>query len=86
MIGVLGGMGPLATASFYEKVITYNRVVRDQEHIPLVIYAVPQVPDRTAALIQGGELPLPALRKGLATLIAAGVETIAIPCNTAHAW
>src|SRR5262249_49773384 len=86
MIGVLGGMGPLATANFYEKVITYNRVAHDQEHVPLVIYAVPQVPDRTAALLQNGESPLPALRKGLAALIAAGAEAIAIPCNTAHAW
>jgi aspartate racemase len=86
MIGVLGGMGPLATADFYEKVIAQTRAARDQDHVPLVMYAVPQVPDRTAALLHGGESPLPALRTGVATLVAAGVEAIVIPCNTAHAW
>ena len=86
MLGVLGGMGPLATADFYEKLIAQTPAVRDQEHVPVVIYAVPQVPDRTAALLHGGASPLPALLAGLRTLTTAGARTIAIPCNTAHAW
>jgi aspartate racemase len=86
MIGVLGGMGPLATADFYEKVIARTPAMRDQDHVPLVIYAVPQVPDRTAAILHGGASPLPDLLAGLRTLVAAGARAIAIPCNTAHAW
>jgi aspartate racemase len=86
MLGVLGGMGPLATADFYEKLIALTPATRDQEHIPVVIYAVPQVPDRTAALLEGGASPLPALQAGVRTLVAAGAQTIAIPCHTAHAW
>jgi len=79
-------MGPLATADFYEKLIAQTPAARDQEHVPLVVYAVPQVPDRTAAILYGAESPLPALLAGLRTLVAAGAQAIAIPCNTAHAW
>jgi aspartate racemase len=86
MLGVLGGMGPLATADFYEKLIAQTPATRDQEHVPVVIYAVPQVPDRTAALLDGGASPLPALHAGVRTLVGAGARTIAIPCHTAHAW
>jgi aspartate racemase len=86
MLGILGGMGPLATADFYEKLIAQTPAARDQEHVPVVIYAVPQVPDRTEALLRGGPSPLPALQAGLRALVAAGAQAIAIPCNTAHAW
>jgi aspartate racemase len=86
MLGVLGGMGPLATADFYAKLIAQTPATRDQEHVPVVIYAVPQVPDRTAALLHGGPSPLPALHAGVRTLVGAGARTIAIPCHTAHAW
>lgn len=79
-------MGPLATADFYAKLIAQTPASRDQDHIPVVIYAVPQVPDRTAALLQGGPSPLPALRAGLQALLTAGAQAIAIPCHTAHAW
>jgi aspartate racemase len=86
MLGVLGGMGPLATADFYEKLIAATPAARDQEHVPVLIHAVPQVPDRTAALLHGGPSPLPALLAGVRTLVAAGAQAIAMPCNTAHAW
>ncbi len=86
MLGVLGGMGPLATADFYGKLIALTPAAHDQEHVPVVIYAVPQVPDRTAALLYGGVSPLPALRAGLHALLSAGAQAIAIPCHTAHAW
>jgi len=51
-----------------------------------VIYAVPQVPDRTDALLAGGASPLPDLMAGLRVLVSAGAHVIAIPCHTAHAW
>ncbi len=86
MIGVLGGMGPLATADFYAKLIAATPAARDQDHLPLLLYAVPQIPDRTAAILADGPSPLPALLTGLRTLLGAGAEAIAIPCNTAHAW
>ncbi len=86
LIGVLGGMGPLATVDFMQKVIEATPAVRDQDHIPLVVYSVPQIPDRVRAACAGTDEPLPAMLAGIRTLEQAGAEAIAIACNTAHAW
>ena len=85
-IGVLGGMGPMATVDFLAKVIELTPASRDQDHLPFIVYSVPQVPDRSASIVEGRESPLPAMIEGLRTLVRAGVECIAIPCNTAHHW
>ncbi len=86
VIGVLGGMGPLATIDFLQKVYEQTPAATDQEHVPLVVYAVPQIPDRLAYLRGAGPSPLPAMLEGLAVLGGAGAELVAIPCNTAHRW
>jgi aspartate racemase len=86
LIGVLGGMGPLATVDFMQKVIEATPATRDQDHLPLIIYSVPQIPDRVSAIIAGTDEPFPAILAGLRTLEQAGAELIAMPCNTAHAW
>ncbi len=85
-IGILGGMGPLATVDFINKVIAETAAEKDQDHLPLLIHSIPQIPDRTACLMEQKESPLTALNKGLQTLIQAGVGCIVIPCNTAHHW
>ena len=85
-LGVLGGMGPLASAYFMQRLTLMTEAGRDQDHIPAVLWSDPQVPDRTAARVAGGEDPLPALRRGILGLEAAGCGAIAIPCNTAHGW
>ena len=85
-LGVLGGMGPLATADFLQKVIKATPAERDQEHIPILVYAVPQVPDRTESILSGNDEPLTWMRQGLKVLRNSGAECIAIPCNTAHYW
>jgi aspartate racemase len=85
-IGVLGGMGPLATVDFMHRVIEMTPATRDQDHVPMMVHAVPQVPDRTGAILSGGESPLPSLLQGLKVLNTAGVGCVAIPCNTAHYW
>ncbi len=86
-LGVLGGLGPLATADFLRKLILATPVERDQEHIPTIVHCVPQIPDRIAPILTGqGESPLPALVTGLRALEALDVEGIAMPCITAHHW
>ena len=85
-IGILGGMGPLATADLYRKLILATPATRDQEHLPVVIDADPRVPDRTAALRGEGADPLPALVAGARRLEAAGAEVVVMVCNTAHAF
>jgi aspartate racemase len=85
-IGILGGMGPLATADLYQKIIQATPARTDQEHLPIIIHADPSVPDRTAALLSGGEDPTPWLVRGVQNLTNAGADFIIIPCNTAHAF
>ncbi|MDO9498582.1 aspartate/glutamate racemase family protein [Falsiroseomonas sp.] len=86
VLGVLGGMGPLASAQFMLRLTLLTPADRDQDHIPAVLWSDPRVPDRTAARLAGGADPLPALLRGIRGLEAAGAGAIAIPCNTAHGW
>jgi aspartate racemase len=86
MLGVLGGMGPLASAQFMLRLTLLTPAARDQQHIPTVLWSDPRVPDRTMGKLSGGADPLPWLLRGIAGLRHAGCEAIAIPCNTAHGW
>lgn len=86
LLGVLGGMGPLATVDFLHKLIEEMPAASDQDHVPTVVWNVPQIPDRQQALAGTGSSPLPAMCAGLDRLAAAGATRIAIPCNTAHLW
>lgn len=86
ILGVLGGMGPLATAEFMKKVITLTPAKTDQEHIPMLIRNIPQVPDRTNFIMTGENDPFEQLKKGFQELSNAGANCIVIPCNTAHFW
>ena len=86
ILGVLGGMGPLATVEFLRKLIEHTPAEVDQDHIPCITYSIPQIPCRVAAILEHGSSPLPALLEGVRTLEAAGAKAIAIPCVTAHHW
>ncbi|MBY0336739.1 MAG: amino acid racemase [Acetobacteraceae bacterium] len=86
ILGVLGGMGPLASAEFMRALTLETPAERDQDHVPTVLWSDPRVPDRTLARNHGGEDPLPWLLRGLRGLEAAGCGAVAIPCNTAHGW
>lgn len=86
ILGVLGGMGPLASAEFMLRLTLLTPAERDQDHIPAILWSDPRVPDRTRGKLAGGEDPLPWLLRGIAGLRQAGVGAIAIPCNTAHGW
>lgn len=86
MLGVIGGMGPLATADFFRKLIDATPARDDDEHIPVLIHSVPQIPSRPAAILRGGPSPLPALIRARDRLLDAGATMLAMPCNTAHHW
>lgn len=85
-LGLLGGMGPGATADVFAKIIAATSAQRDQDHIPIMIRSVPQIPDRSAALLGRGASPREALVEGAIALSAAGADFLAIACNTAHHW
>ncbi|WP_458112965.1 amino acid racemase [Arthrobacter sp. R1-13] len=86
VVGILGGMGPEATADFYLKLVHATPATRDQEHLQVLIWSDPTIPDRTDALLTRGEDPTPALIAGARLLKEAGAGMLAVPCNTAHAF
>jgi aspartate racemase len=86
MLGVLGGMGPLATIDFLRKVVENTEADCDQKHLPTVVCSASNIPDRTAAIAGEGPDPLPAMLEALRRLEGAGATYVAIPCNTAHNW
>ncbi len=86
LLGVLGGMGPLATLDFQQKLLDATPAERDQHHLPSVVWNVPQIADRQKALAGTGPSPLPQLLHGIEKLNQAGASHIVIPCNTAHHW
>ena len=85
-VGVLGGMGALATVDFLHKLVAATPPCSDQEQVPLLVRFCPEVPDRVAALFGRGPSPAPALVAAAQALERAGAECLAMPCNTAHAW
>ena len=85
-LGIVGGVGPTATVDFMNKVILNTPAHKDQDHIKMIVDQNPQIPDRTANLIHNETDPTIALFSTCKRLEAAGVNAIAIPCNTAHAY
>lgn len=83
-IGILGGMGPEATVYMFNLIVKFTKVDKDQDHIPIIVFNNPKVPDRTAAILHGGPSPLPALVQGAKRLEKAGADFIVIPCLTSH--
>ena len=85
-LGILGGMGPAASAEFITRLIKQTPATCDQEHIPFVLWNEPRIPDRSTSMQAGNDDPLPWLEDGIRGLNAAGCSRIVIPCNSAHFW
>lgn len=85
-VGILGGMGPLATGDLFYKIILHTDAVTDQEHLHILVDNNTGIPDRTAALLGEGEDPFPYLLESVRILERAGAECLAIPCNAAHCY
>lgn len=86
LVGVLGGMGPQATVAFLAKVVEVTPATCDQEHVPLLVHQVPQIPDRSRAILSGSDAPFEPMLSGLKRLALAGATFAVIPCNSAHYW
>lgn len=85
ILGVIGGLGPMATTHFMELVICMTDAVVDQENVDMIVYNFPSIPDRTGYIL-GSNLksPLPGLLWVGRSLARQEVDCIAIPCITAH--
>ena len=85
-IGILGGMGPLASAEFVVKLVHATPAKTDQDHFPTTLDSSPQVPDRPTAIYSDGPDPLPAMLEVIRRLESSGCDLIVMPCNTVHHW
>lgn len=80
----MGGMGPEATAYFFDLIIKNTIAEKDQDHIPVLIFSNPLIPPRTEAIKKRAPSPVPFLVKGMKTLHRAGADFCVMPCITAH--
>jgi aspartate racemase len=85
-IGVLGGMGPAATAHFFQLLVNRTAAGKDQEHVPTLVWSDPGVPSRAEAILGIGPSPLPMLLRGVRILEEGGADLFVMPCITAHYW
>ena len=84
-LGVIGGMGPLATVKFYDKVVLNTEAHNDNEHIDLIVLNHSTMPDRTKCIIENKDTEfLNEIKKDLEILERIGIDVVAIPCNTSH--
>lgn len=85
ILGVLGGMGPQATNTFYQRVIDRTQAETDQEHLQVLLWSDAKIPDRTAAILSGrGEEVYQRLLADAKLLEGAGATLLVLPCNTSH--
>jgi aspartate racemase len=85
-LGIIGGMGPAASAEFVNRLIAQTPAACDQDHVPFVLWNNPQIPDRSTSMRNGDNRPLPFLLEAIQVLKNAGCSHIVIPCNSAHFW
>ena len=84
-LGVIGGMGPLATVKFYDKIVLNTEAHNDNEHIDLIVLNHSTMPDRTKCIIENKDTEfLNDSKKDLEILERIGIDVVAIPCNTSH--
>lgn len=83
-IGIIGGMGPLATVDLFKRLVEHTAAEKDADHIHIIIDNYPQIPDRTKAILSGDNSVIPYLIEAGKRLETAGAEILLIPCNTSH--
>ena len=84
-LGVIGGMGPLATVKFYDKIVLNTEAYNDNEHIDLIVLNHSTMPDRTKCIIENKDTEfLNEIKKDLEILERIGIDVVAIPCNTSN--
>lgn len=83
-IGIVGGMGPVATLDLFDKLLRHTDARTDAEHIRIYIDCHTGIPDRTQAILGGGESPVPHIAESANKLAAMGADFLLIPCNTSH--
>jgi aspartate racemase len=84
VVGIIGGMGPEATADLFLKIVKSTPAAKDQDHLRIVVDNNPEIPDRTAFILGKGADPRPYLIATARNVEKMGADFMVIPCNTAH--
>ena len=85
LLGIIGGLGPMSSAYFYELITEHTAAACDQEHIDIILSSHATTPDRTDFILgRSDDSPLPAMVSDAQSLEVYGASAIVIPCNTAH--
>ena len=84
VLGILGGMGSMATVELFRRIVSYTDASCDQEHLEILIYNKSSIPDRTNYILTNENDPRSALMEGAKRLQNMGAEYLIMPCNTAH--
>ncbi len=85
-LGIIGGMGPLATVDIFNKIISLTDADRDEGHIHILIDNNPKIPDRTKAVLEGSDAPFPYILETAKRLKQMGADMLLMPCNTSHVY
>ena len=84
-LGIIGGMGPLATAHYMKLLVEMTEAARDQDNPDLLVVSRPSIPDRTEFILGRSDAdPAPEMIRAGQQLVEMGAEVIGIPCMTAH--
>lgn len=86
ILGILGGMGPLATSHFFKELLRWTDAKKDWDYLRIIIDNNVDIPSRTRALLYGEESPVESIRKACFGLMGIGCDYIAVPCNSAHCF
>ena len=84
VIGILGGLGPDATTKLCSEITALTPAQKDQDHIRVISFSNPKIPDRTKAILGYGKSPVREMTRTARTLQNAGADFLVMPCNTAH--
>ncbi len=83
-VGIIGGMGPLASCDLLRTIICHTKADQDQDHIHIIMDCNPEIPDRSAAIAGKGPDPVPKLIESGKRLEEAGADILVMHCNTVH--
>ena len=87
VLGIIGGVGPLATMLLGEMIVKRTKAKTDQQHVNMVITNNTSIPDRTTYILDRSKAnPVPVMISDAAKLKSIGAEVLAVPCNTAHSF
>ena len=83
-IGIIGGMGPMATVQLFHKIVAMTRSETDTGHLHILVDDNTNIPDRTDAILNEGDDPVPEMVRSALRLEQSGADILIMSCNTAH--